>query len=135
MGITAGPVGITVMRMRFHVTGSNILQSNTNQSQFVLGVRVMDTTEALAAETNALPYSPVNDPHADWMCWEPFGPDSSGLAVASNRISHSIDVRSMRKMDELGQTLVAVLGGVPPTGGTAATVTISVCSSVLIALP
>lgn len=134
-GLLAGPVGMTVMRMRFHVTGSQILNANVNQGQFVLGVRVMDVTEAAAAETAAVPYSPVTDPHADWMCHEVFGPKSAGLAVASYIVDHHVDVRSMRKMDELGQTLVAVLAGVPPTGGTAATVTIQVCSSVLLALP
>lgn len=131
-GITAGPVGLTVMRMRFAIH-SQTMPSNA-AAQLTFGVRVMDTTEALAAEIDATPYIPANDPHADWMCHEPLGP--LALNGALFIVNHYIDVRAMRKMEELGQTLVAVLGSVPPNGGGAAnTFTISVSSSVLLALP
>lgn len=133
-GLTAGPVGLTVMRMRFSVSCAEF--STGSAAQFVLGVRVMDSQEAVAAETDATAYSPaVSDPHADWMCFEPFSAVSAVTSV-SGRVEHAIDVRSMRRLDELGQTLVAVLGTVGPYGGAAATsIAISVTSSVLLALP
>lgn len=136
-GITAGPVGLTVMRMRFNISSAAVSSPVTGLApQYIWGVRVMDTTEAGLAEVNAVPYSPVSDPHADWMCFEPFGVLSTNGGTAGNWIvEHSIDVRSMRKFQELGQTLVGVLAIVPPTGGTGVTHDIKVTSSVLLALP
>lgn len=134
-GITAGPVGLTVVRMRFHVAAN--AWPNANVVQAVLGVRVMDTTEALAAETDATPYSPTSDPHADWMCFEPFGTESIGnVGIGGGVVDHHVDVRAMRKLDELGQTLVAIVSTVPPVAGAPANVfAVSVTSSVLLALP
>lgn len=133
-GITAGPVGLTVMRMRFAIN-AQVPLGTVNFRQGVLGVRVMDTTEALAAEVDATPYSPTNDPHADWMCFEPFGPKD--LEGTTGVIDHHVDVRSMRKLDELGQTLVAIVSSVPPNAGPVGTIlsNFSVTSSVLLALP
>lgn len=134
MGITAGPVGLTVMRMRFGINTTQFPLVAT--PQLIFGVRVMDTTEAAAAEIDATPYTPAADPHADWMCFEPIGPESWSGSAGFHVLDHQIDVRAMRKLDELGQTLVAVLGSVPPNGGgAAAVIPIFVTSSVLLALP
>lgn len=132
-GITAGPVGLTIMRMRFHISTQDLAFANA--TAFVLGVRVMDSTEAALAETEAATFSPTADPHADWMCFEPFA-SKSAVSGPLGIIDHSVDVRSMRKLDELGQTLVAVVSSVPPFGGTPGlTINLKVTSSVLIALP
>lgn len=136
MGITAGPVGLTVMRMRFHISSFNY--PSVNVPQMVLGVRVMDLTEAAAAEIDASPWSPTTNPHDDWMCFEPFGGAAwQGNTAGTNTIvDHYVDVRSMRKLDELGQTLVAIVSSVPPVGGVAgANFQLMVTSSVLLALP
>lgn len=131
-GITAGPVGLTVMRMRFAVSSQAFPFASA--PQMIFGVRVMDQQEATLAELDATSYSPaVSDPHADWMCFEPFGPRSAATSVLGV-VEHHIDVRSMRKLDELGQTLVAVLGTLPPYGALQS-LSVSVTSSVLLALP
>lgn len=130
-GITAGPVGLTIIRTRMHIFANNSPALLTNP-HFVAGIRVMDTTENTAAETLANPYIPANDPHADWMCLEPFA--VSGGAGVPN-INHYVDVRAQRKLDELGQTLTLIVGSVAPGGPISTTANLSICTSVLVALP
>lgn len=136
-GITAGPVGLTVMRMRFAVTSQDV--PSDIFGQLVIGVRVMDTQEAVQAEADATAFSPVTDPHADWMCYEPIGFPANSTRTATpplKIVDHHIDVRSMRKFEELGQTLVLVAGTTQPYGGAAgATFPLFITSSVLLALP
>lgn len=136
-GITAGPVGLTVMRMRFTISTQN--WATALFAQAVFGVRVMDSNEAILAEADATNFGPVADPHADWMCYETIAPRGTSTATATPPLAivhQVIDVRSMRKLDELGQTLVCVAQSVPPNAGVGGlTQPFSVVSSVLLALP
>ena len=48
--------------------------------------------------------TPVTDLHADWLMWQPMDGFGQGAASAAG-FSVEIDVRSQRKMDEVGETL------------------------------
>ena len=94
----AQPIGTTITRVR----GRLILQETTatpTNDFFGLGL-VVEDRNATSAEVP----KPFADDHVDWLAWLPFarfGQDGiTGLAV-----SWEIDVRSQRKLDEVGQTL------------------------------
>lgn len=135
-GITAGPVGLTVMRTRIHVGSVGFNGTNLPSNEIVLGVRVFDRDEAIQAEAGpAGNWAVPTDPHADWMAVEYMSPQ--GGSSTAFLLDHHIDVKSMRKIDELGQTLGMVVSNVPPNDGatTGGSININVSTSVLLALP
>lgn len=79
---------------------------------------------------------PGVEPHADWMYWRRTGVAPVDLAITPSstaaQVGLSIDVKSQRKMEELGQTLWLVID---PTFGGTTTLSVTVNSSVLLRLP
>lgn len=136
-GLLKGPVGLTAMRIRLHINFDLTTDGITNTvRQFggiYYGVRVFDTTELSELDVTELPNrGPYLDPHADWMTW---GRVPAKTNIGTNVVGwEEVDVRSMRKIEELGQTLGLVLQA---TTGSATGVlqTITASTSVLFALP
>lgn len=142
-GLIRGPVGLTVMRVRltFHWSGDASQYTDMAVSPLYFGLKVQDYQAAVAEEAAEIPTrGPQLDPHADWMAWgqlpwKETTQDSSGN-VTGILGWHEVDVRSMRKIDELGQTLVLLVQGTASAetiGGPAYAMVVS--SSVLVALP
>lgn len=135
-GITAGPVGLTIMRIRIHISGLAAPTASGVAQQYILGVRVADFPEMVAAEVDATTFIPSANPHQDWMVFEPFtAHTNSGTTANSLWYNHYVDARAMRKMDELGQTLMMVVGSVPPGATPGASALMTVTASTLLALP
>lgn len=137
-GITRGPVGLTVMRVRLQVTyvavGTNGVAADYLVHGMYFGIRVEDFNSALLQETTEVPdLGPQLDPHADWMAWgrvQPVATYPTDNIVATA----DVDVRSMRKIDELGQTLVLAMQ-TTVSSASQATINCSATTSVLLALP
>lgn len=123
----ADMLGCTIMRLRgrvgFVVTGVN----TASIAQLIFGARIAtQESSSPPAPLTELPDSagPATSPHADWMCYAPinstFNGDDSGL----------IDVKSMRRLDELNQYF---LGAFQMGNNSAATFNATL--STLLALP
>lgn len=142
-GITRGPVGLTVVRIRmtigFDVTATDA-SGTVAQIRAIggiyYGIRVYDFPELAAEEAAGIvARGPMIEPHLDWMTWGrvPVRHTSVPVAASTNIIGNAdVDVRSMRKIDELGQTLGLA---VQTTSGGAGVAAITCQTSVLLALP
>lgn len=138
MGLAAGPAvggppGITIVRIRMDVFSASL---TGGAIPFWVGIRKInrvDLDEASVGGTEGLEVSPNRDPHADWMayhvCYPNHGADPT-TGVPNAHTSH-VDVRAMRKIDEVGDTLGLFVG--KELSVAAATVFIS--TSVLVMLP
>lgn len=87
-------VGVTVTRIRgtWSVTGSRVL---------IAGARVM--TQSTFAGLTGAAFGPATDQYADWMMYQPLMVNQPAL---TDFWSQDIDVRSSRKLDEIGQGLL-----------------------------
>lgn len=143
-GLLRGPVGCTVMRVRLSInaviqsTAPNVLPS-INANGMYYGIRVFDQSELTVQETIEAPaVGPQLDRHADWMAWgrvpmKAFA-GTPGVATSTGIYWVDVDVRSMRKMEELGQTLGLIVQTTSAVvGGTIDQVVAA--TSVLLALP
>lgn len=122
----ADMLGCTIMRIRGVVTwssGEGVLETD----MLIVGARIA------TAETSGVPTpsslddskGPATSVHDDWMFYQPM------RAAAVGGHENVIDVRSMRRLDELGQyLLVAFQFGRPSQAAT-----FSAVFSTLIALP
>lgn len=132
-GIT-GTVGITVMRIRLEIFAATL---TAGAIPFHVGIRVCndsDIAQWLTMTTLTLaPFGPEQDEYADWMMWKACYPNhgSDPVTGVPNAATYEIDVRAMRKIDELGQTLCIWMSKGASTNGN----TINHSSSVLLALP
>lgn len=146
-GITAGPVGLTVMRIRMQVSlylpGTSFFGEIASVGGVYYGIKVTDLSDAVQQEAiEQVPRGPQTDPHADWMAWgrAPVRNIGDGGALSTNvpigMGSTEVDVRSMRKFDELGQTLLLSMQSTS-AGATigSAVPGVLVSTSVLLALP
>ena len=114
-------IGCTVARVRMTLT----LDVGANAGNGLLfGIRVA-TVDQVSDLAVAPTYGPGSRSHADWMTWGLIAPRSS-----DTHYSESYDVRAMRKIDELNQTLVLSVEN-PGLG----TVTWGGAISVLVMLP
>ncbi len=93
-------VGATVIRMRGDVMLWTAATTATDQTSAVLGARVF--TESNLPIVNE--QGPATDRYADWMLWQPFA--LSGVVPEARIRRHVIDVKSMRRIDEIGQGLL-----------------------------
>ncbi len=135
-GTNTLPPGVTIggVMLDARVTIRNAA-GLTNGSAAVLGILVVDDVPA----TNAEVPSPQENPHADWMYFQPLLPTIiPGPNVAADvRIGasgggmESVRVRSMRKIEEVGQTLVWSIG----SNQAADTLDVFVATSTLLILP
>ena len=108
--------GFTVTRIVGHYThwtsGSELVSTSYNLS---VGIRVDESvdTENVTDERQSARL-PINDPHVDWMYARnnlgiTHGTDSAEIDIAQgNRVE--LDLRSQRRLDELGQSLYLVGG-------------------------
>lgn len=99
----ANLIGATVTRIRGVIaTGNNI--SPAAQGQMTCAARISNDAEPVGAGTGG----PYDQPHLDWMMWEPFvysllptNPatgDSPGLVRV-------VDVKAQRKLEEINEEL------------------------------
>lgn len=103
--IGADLIGSTLVRVR----GNIIVQNATDIGGFtvVVGMRVF-TTSTLG--TLVAGNGPVQDEYADWLMWEPFNVTANGNEqYGAHR--KEIDVRSSRKLEEVGQSLLLSIQG------------------------
>lgn len=136
-GLLKGPVGLTVMRVRLHInfdisTGA-VGDSIRQFGGVYYGIRVFDTQELSELDvTEVVARGPVSDPHADWMTW---GRVPAKTSIGTNTVGwEEVDVRSMRKIDELGQTLGIVLQATSSSASSVVSI-VTASTSVLLALP
>lgn len=146
-GITAGPVGLTIMRIRMQISlylpATSFFGEIASVGGVYYGIKVVDLIDAQSQEVAEQPLrGPQLSPHDDWMTWgrAPVRaiPDTTGgapgvpIAIGTTEV----DVRSMRKLDELGQTLLLCLQSTSAAAGIGSAVPGVVAStSVLLALP
>jgi hypothetical protein len=94
----AQPIGVTVTRVRGRIILTETTATATNDF-FGLGLVVEDRNSTVAEVPK-----PFADDHVDWLAWMPLARvGQDGLTGSFN--SWEIDVRSQRKLDEVGQTL------------------------------
>lgn len=104
----ANLVGITVMRIRGHYA---ILGANTDTVAVRAGIRVGDGQDFTTVSSDEDLYNPATNGGAfsDWMSFEVMG--STPGYVNPDAQYRLVDVRSMRKIDELGQQLGLQVSG------------------------
>ena len=92
----AQPLGTTITRIRGAIV---LIPSAPTPTGIVAGLIVEDR----AAPAGQVPL-PIQERHVDWLAWQPI-PSVGRDGVTGLSTSYEIDVRSQRKMDEVGQTL------------------------------
>jgi hypothetical protein len=104
----ADPIGCTVVRFRAHWQAFTTAQVNIQPTIFV-GLGVFQESADLDDVLPQLEF------HADWMHWDrvPAAIDRSSATFVINDL---VDVRAMRKMEELGDNLMFVFQ--PDSGDT-----------------
>lgn len=115
MGIGAGfggPPGLTVARVRLSIFSASL---TAGAIPLFTGIRVMnlvDFVEASAGGVEGLEVSPGRDINADWMHWAASYPNhgSDPTTGVPNALTYDFDIRAMRKVEEIGQTLVLCIG-------------------------
>lgn len=97
----ANLIGSTVIRIRGLIGASPNV--STGPSQLVLGVRVNSDA------TVALGNGPFDQPHLDWMGWEPFifrfGGITGNEMNRDDAVSRQVDIKSQRKLEEINEQL------------------------------
>lgn len=106
-------IGCTVVRIRGTMWATSTGGTGTTNTARI-GVRVESGTGLDLSAPLPVASGPYTDDSADWMLWEPFtntiGPSGQ---YPTTLIGRTIDVRSSRKMEELGQRLIAVFAPNP----------------------
>lgn len=140
MGVTAGPVGLTVMRVRMFIQwAADVVNDGVSidANGLYFGIKVFDTLDLSTQETTEVPArGPMLSPHDDWMAWGQVNTKTlyrAGGTTDRYQGWMEVDVRSMRKIDELGQTLGLQCQSTLPTAGAVPQCLTS--TSVLLALP
>jgi len=122
----AGVLGATVGRVRLTM-GVARTSGSTVTANFFAGVKVGD------GAVEAVDQDPATLTGLDWMFWRKcfLAEDNAGGALASlHAMAWEFDIKAMRKMQEVGQTLWLVLGGAD-----ADVYTVQYGASVLLLLP
>ena len=116
----ADPIGATIRRIRGNITMRGGTAGNSVRA--VLGIGVFNGVATI---------SPTINPHLDWMYWKQIyvePPLATEFSVLNNM---EIDVKSSRKMEELGQDLYLAISNTHPTDG----LSYAYATSTLILLP
>lgn len=123
-------LGSTVTRV---LLDFQVLWSNDITTTDRVGVGVI--VDQLQTDETEVP-RPGVEPHADWMYWRMTGVSPQDLAITPSstavQSAWAVDVKSQRRMEELGQTLWLVMD---PTFGGATTLSVQCNASVLLRLP
>jgi hypothetical protein len=93
----AQPLGTTVTRVRGYLVLSS--PSVTTPTGITWGLVVEDRAAAVAEVPK-----PQQERHVDWLAWQPH-PHVGTDGITGTANAREIDVRSQRKLDEVGQTL------------------------------
>lgn len=110
-GLLAGPVGITAMRIRMNIQYSIPVSLGSTAADILslgmyYGIKVIDKAQSDAMDITEVPaFGPQLSPHDDWMAWGTVPvkvPTYTAGALESVSGWLEADVRSMRKVDELG---------------------------------
>lgn len=104
-------LGITVARIRGYI----VVNSTVANTPLVVGARVGTEGEVASTDFNPMTAGEYND----WMLFEPFLAPIAAREPVADVSARVIDVRSMRKLDELDQTLFLYAGTDSATAGTA----------------
>ena len=91
----ADALGVTVVRIRGAI-------SFTGTSLLVVGARIMTQSDFATLVSPA--QGPSSDQYADWMMYEPVV--HNGVATVGSVSGQHFDVKSSRKLEELGQGLL-----------------------------
>lgn len=97
-------LGCTVMRIRG--TWAYVAAVGDIKKPITCGIRVFDEAHNIAT----LP-GPITDPHADWMYYETLLANEPQVAGTTYTGRSVFDVRSRRKIEELGQGLAIAFEG------------------------
>lgn len=104
-------LGATVMRIRGYCEPFfSVAAPGNTIARGVFGFIVEDDNELLTPEPSDLPAA---RPHDDWLAWLPWsasgqdpGPAANGLTTWNSQSSmYAVDIKSARKIEELGQGL------------------------------
>ena len=127
MGISSGPPGATIggIKLTLFNDFDAAHTAVTNQANIYTGILVGPDT------LDNVDLSPSSNLELDWMFWH--GHNIHVGSTADTRESRDYEVRAMRKLDELGDTLWLAVDGVIGAGPTSVNLTGS--ASVLIILP
>jgi hypothetical protein len=123
----ASVLGITVIR-QLHVMQCLATGSPTGLCSIDVGVIVADSAGGASV------YDPAVSPELDWMYLSKFYVQNNSSPVGNilGNYTMPVDIRSKRKVDELGQGLIMV---VTPTFAGATALATTVSHRVLVALP
>ena len=101
----AQPPGMTVTRVRGTMSFQTA-EPLAVSSALGWGL-IVDRKNALETEIER----PSAAPHADWMMWEFEVPNINRISAGANIYGFRVDVRSQRRLDEVGDTLWLVWEG------------------------
>lgn len=93
-------LGATVMRIR----GTLAFEAAVT-APVLSGAGILVSTDEDISD--GVDEGPVNEPHKDWMAYQPI--ILSNVSAAANRFDWELDVKSNRRMEELGQGLALVV--------------------------
>lgn len=119
----ADPIGATVRRIRGNISMRTGSASFSLQATVGIGVFPQASTSASV--------SPAGSPHLDWMFYRQFFVEPVVTGEFGQVMMYDIDVRSQRKMEELGEDLIMVIQNTHPSSNLA----YAYHTSVLLALP
>lgn len=127
----ANLIGCTIMRIRGIVW---LATDPASSSVYRMGVKINDNRTPPDASENLFVSSEIGGAHDDWMGWYSLagGVTSTGQQPSDLVRAREVDIRSMRKLDELGQRLELYFSGL---GGIAGQASIGFDLSTLVALP
>lgn len=93
--------GITIMRIRLQW---RLVQVTSQSRAVIMGIRQYTESTGTPGQDATDLAGPAEDPHADWMAYD------SHLLGASNEsdLQRDVDVKSMRKLDEVSDSLAIV---------------------------
>lgn len=127
-------IGVTIDRIRLSWFNGTATTPLSASAAAAVGIRVMDgqTSNLITSGSTSQSLGPFSDPHADWMAW-----DAQGVGLLSDtterpgtNIFRELDVKSSRKLDELGESLIMTMEHTH-----ASTVTFTWMASILVLLP
>lgn len=119
LGLDSAPPGLTVIRVR----GSVTMVTAGEASMGLMGIRVYNRSAGNAGAALLAVEGPATDPHADWMTFVT-------IFDHPNEQATEFDVRSMRRLEELSQSLCISFQTPAEDGGS-----FRYSASVLLALP
>jgi len=123
-GTTAG---VTIARIHHRMSVSSTVTANDSVAWGILRGQNSDVGVTVAGAPQ-----PVADPYEDWMMWEYLQADKTGFFFPGGGNVGVYDIRSKRKLPQLQQALLFVLG--PMTAGVFPT-TWQASGSILLMLP